>query len=105
MNVEVKLKKIELRGVASAIADRIKRSIHAAPGNRWNKTGHLLQSISVVGNSDGSAGVTVAADRLRQPEMAGVFTREILTDPTRDSAVRSAISKAVADAIELKVTK
>lgn len=96
----MKLDQVQLGRVAARIRDRIKRAIDAAPGDRWNRTGQLLSSIRSIEDTDGSAAVTVAPDRLQSDALAKLFADEIIP-PDLDERTRQEIAKAVHDAINI----
>ena len=100
----MKLDDIDLEPAAEKIAERIKRAIQNAPGEKWNRTGKLLQSIRAVSSSDGSAGVAVASDRLERPELMQQFMDEIVPVDL-DKATQTAIADATHDAIEVDEEK
>lgn len=79
--------------VGDALVDEVKRRIRDAPGNRWNKTGHLLASIAAVKHKDGVA-VVAASDRLQSDEVAQKFADEIIPDDISDET-RLAIAQAI----------
>ena len=80
--------------LAKACADKIRRDVVAAPGNRWVKTGKLLASIDAQGST-----VVVSGDRLARTELGELFAAECVKDPTDDKAFVDAIDKAVTKAL------
>jgi hypothetical protein len=99
---------LELVGVGDAIAARIKAALAGKldtdkrPGTPWNRTGHLLRSVSAHASDEGAI-VTVASDRLRDSEVARKFATQVVPpNPTSDPKVRNAIELAAKKAITVK---
>ena len=83
----------DFSAVGDELADTIKERINSAPGDRWNKTGRLLNSITAVNTKDGMA-VVAGSDRLQRDDLAQKFADEILTSDL-DEETRAAIAKAI----------
>jgi hypothetical protein len=93
--INLELKPLDLSGVADRMLVRIVQAITTS--GRWNKTGHLLQSLDVQTDA-ASAAVTVAGDRLERPELQQMFFDEI-TPHDVDHEARKAIGEAIRDAL------
>jgi hypothetical protein len=81
--------------VAEACAEIIKRAVEAAPGSRWNRTGHLLSSIDASGDS-----VSVPSDRLQRDDLKQLFLEECVKDPTNDPQFNAALDESVTQMLE-----
>lgn len=86
----------DFSAVGDALADLVKERIRSAPGDRWNKTGRLLNSITSVDTPNGMA-VVAGSDRLQRDELAENFAEEILPQ-TLDEETRKEIAQAIFEA-------
>jgi hypothetical protein len=96
------LKDINLTKVAECLRSRVEERIRAS--GRWNKTGHLMESLKVQAGSSGLVAVTVASDRLKSAELMQKFQDEIVPHDL-DGPTLGAIGDTVRGAIEIKATK
>jgi hypothetical protein len=94
------IKEPDFASVGASLAETIKQRIRDAPGNRWNKTGRLLASISAVERNGGVA-VVASSDRLQRDEVAQKFADEIIPADI-GKATRDAIAKAVFAAFKVE---
>jgi len=94
--VKIELKPLQLGGVADKIRERIIRNIKNI--GKWNKTGHLLQSLKTQVDSSGKAAVTVANDRLNTDDLAQLFFDEIVPHDLDNDALE-ALGEAVKQAL------
>lgn len=86
-------------GIAEAAAQAVKADIAAAPGDRWDRTGHLRAGIKASGGT-----VSVPSDRLQRPELVERFRAEIASasNPLAEPVVQRAIEAAIADAVAVQ---
>lgn len=85
--------------VGESLAESIKARIQAAPGNRWNRSGVLLNSISSV-ERNGSVAVVASGARLQHDKVAELFAAEILPAEL-DAKTRDEIARAIFDSFEV----
>lgn len=100
--MKFELKQLDLTGVADAIRRRIHRNI--VNSGKWNKTGHLLRSLRSQVDSNGTAAITVANDRLQDDFLAQRFLDEIVPNELDRDAMQ-AIGEAVRDALVIEDDK
>jgi hypothetical protein len=103
-NVEVvadvlEISEMSLEGIAEALAADLRAAVASQPGDKWNRTGKLLRSIS---SSDDA--VTLSSDRLeRDPELADKFAADVMpSDPLDSARVRKAAEDAVMAAVKVE---
>jgi len=94
------IKEPDFTATGEALAELIKERIRSAPGNRWNKTGRLLASISSVEKKDGVV-VVAGNDRLQRDETAQLFAQEVLPRDL-DDETRAEIARAIFNAFTVE---
>ena len=89
-------------GIAAAVAKAIVAEINAAAGDKWNKTGVLVNGIRAQASGKDYV-VTVPRDRLQRDEVREKFFADIVAarKPLTPKAVQSAIGEAIADMIKV----
>jgi hypothetical protein len=89
---------LNLEGIADALAADLRAAVASQPGDKWNRTGKLLRSIT--SNDDA---VTLSSDRLeRDPDLAEKFRDDVMaSDPLDSARVRKAAEAAVMAAVKV----
>ena len=100
--MRISLRQLDLSEVADLIRKRIEERI-GSPG-KWNRTGHLLRSLRTQTDKNGTAGLTIANDRLQRDEIALRFYEEIVPHDI-DDATRQAIEAAFHEAVSIERDK
>ena len=89
------------RPIAEVIRAEIAAAIRALPGNRWDKTGHLVDGLRIEQTAAGTWAVYPPADRLRTPELIAKLIADVplIANPLASPRVQSAIAEALARAV------
>ena len=83
--------------VAEAIRVGIADAIRALPGNQWDRTGHLVSSLTIALVGD-TWEIRAPSDRLETPEIMARFIDSvgIAANPLASPAVQAAIDRTLA---------
>lgn len=85
------------KGVAEAIRVGIADAIRALPGNQWDRTGHLVSSLTIALVGDAWE-IRAPSDRLETPEIMARFVDAVgvsATNPLASPAVQAAIDRTL----------